>query len=122
MWRRRLAAREKEKGSGSSARRGDFGLQAVQHSPNSMPIVVHLPSGHLLKMGEHSLGFLGGSLYCSSSLSVFAALVRTGTTSSYLGILVAILAGSGSKREEVVLCLRSVSFLCSVVRAPRGGE
>jgi hypothetical protein len=87
-----------------------------------MPIVVHLPSGHLLKMGEHSLGFLGGSLYCSSSLSVFAALVRTGTTSSYLGILVAILAGSGSKREEVVLRLRSVSFLCSVVRAPRGGE
>jgi hypothetical protein len=95
-------------------RRGGFGLQAVQRSPNSMSIVAHLPGGHLLKMGERSPGFLGGSLCSSSSLSVFAAPVRTGTTSSYLGILVAILGGSGSKREEVVMCLRSVSFLCSV--------
>jgi hypothetical protein len=46
---------------------------------------------------------------------VFAASVRTGTTSSFPGILVPILAGSGSKWKEVVLCLRSVGYLCSVV-------
>jgi hypothetical protein len=36
-------------------RRSGFGLQAVQRSPNSMPIVVHLPGGYLLKIGERSL-------------------------------------------------------------------
>jgi hypothetical protein len=46
--------------------------------------------------------------------SVCAAPVRTQTTSSFPGIVVAILAGSGSKWEEVVLCLRSVSYMCSV--------
>jgi hypothetical protein len=49
-------------------------------------------------------------------LFVWVAPVRTGTTSSFPGILVAILAGSGSKWEEVVLCLRSVIYLCSVAR------
>jgi hypothetical protein len=47
-------------------------------------------------------------------LSVFAAPMRTGTTNSFPSILVMILAGSGSKWEEVVLCLCSVGYMCSV--------
>jgi hypothetical protein len=47
-------------------------------------------------------------------LSVCAAPVRTETTSSFPGILVAILAGSGSKWEEDGLYLRSVIYMCSV--------
>jgi hypothetical protein len=71
-----------------------------------MSIIAHLPGSHLLKMGERSHGWLEVRS-AVLPLSVFPAPVRTGTASSYLGILVAILAGSGSKREEVVLCLAS---------------